>query len=90
MKKRLANQICKLWNENFAGSYEPTRTKAVVEQNGVSSGYSVEIYPEKTNVGNSFHHNEELADVMRAFKVSAYLVAKVQDDGDAIIIGRIF
>ena len=90
MKKSLANQICKLWNENFAGSYEPTRTKAVVEQNGASGEYSVEIYPDENNVGNSFHHNEELADVMRAFKVSAYLITKVQDNGDVIIIGRIF
>ena len=88
MKKSLANQIAKLWNENFAGNYEPTRTIAVVTN--LKKEYSVEIVPDNNNVGISFHHHEELTDVIRAFKVSAYLVAKVQDDGDAIIIGRIF
>lgn len=88
MKKALANQIAKLWNENFAGSYEPTRTVAKV---GGSSNqdYYVEICPDVTNVGNSFHHIEELADVMRAFKVSAYVTTREQD-GDTVIVGRFF
>ena len=89
MKKALANKIAKLWNENFAGNYEPTRTIAKVVNGSRSDENYVEIYPDVTNVGNSFHHNEELVDVMRAFKVSAYLVAKEQD-GNTIIIGRFF
>ena len=89
MKKALANQIVKLWNENFAGSYEPTRTIAKVVDGAVKGEHYVEIFPDKNNIGNSFHHTEEIADVQRTFKVSAYLVAKEQDE-QTIIIGRLF
>lgn len=89
MKKSLANQIAKLWNENFAGSYEPTKTKAEVTQNGVKGDYAVEIVPDGINVGNSFHHNEEVTDISRAFKVSSYLSTR-EKDGIAIVIARIF
>lgn len=87
MKKALANQIAKLWNSNFTGNYEPTRTIAVVTNH--KKDYYVEIVPDKNNVGISFHHHEEMTDVERAFKVSAYVTTKEQD-GDKIIIGRFF
>lgn len=64
MKKSLANQIAKLWNENFAGSTAATRTVAE------SDGENVWIKPTGENDGTCFYHNEEFADVMRCFKVS--------------------
>lgn len=89
MKKALANQIAKLWNENFTGSYEPTKTKAIVNKNGVNGDFSVEIVPDGINVGNSFHHNDEVTDVSRAFKVSSYMTTSTKD-GFPIVIARIF
>lgn len=85
MKKNVANQIAKLWNEQFAGITEETRTKAVVVEGRTKSDCSVEIYPDGANVGRSFHHNEELTDVGRTFKVSGYVTI---DDGK--LIGRLF
>lgn len=87
MKKALANQIAKLWNENFCGSYKPTKTKAVVT--GVKGDFSVEIVPDGINVGNSFHRNEEVTDISRAFKVSSYLTTSTKDEL-TIVIARIF
>lgn len=78
MKKSLANQICKLWNENHVGSYEPTKTHAIVCECAVKGDYSVEVHPVgDENDGHAFHHIEEVTDIERAFKVSAYVM---QDD----------
>ena len=66
MKKNLANQIAKLWNENFAGSTSATKTKAFAE------GENVYIYNVgDDNDGHVFFHTEELADVTRTFNVSS-------------------
>ena len=45
MKKSLANQIAKLWNENHVGSYEPTKTQAIVRKSAINGDYSVEVRP---------------------------------------------
>lgn len=72
MKKILAEQICKLWNDNFTGSYAPTMTKA--EVCGVNDDCSVEVRPcGEENNGHSFHSHNEVSDIERAFKVSSYI-----------------
>ncbi len=72
MKKSLAEQICKLWNDNFTGSYAPTKTKAEVCV--VKNDYSVEVHPfGEENNGHSFHSHNEVSDIERAFKVSSYI-----------------
>lgn len=74
MKKALANQIAKLWNENFAGSTEATLTEAVVKEYGREKDCTVLIIPKGAwNTGETFYHVEHLADVRRAFKVSCYV-----------------
>ena len=74
MKKSLANQICKLWNEQHVGSYEPTKTHAVVCKSAVENDYSVEVHPVgEENNGHSFHGIEALVSIEGTFKVSAYI-----------------
>ena len=74
MKKNLANQICKLWNEQHVGSYEPTKTQAIVCKSAVGGDYSVEVHPVgEENNGHSFHHIDVLFNIVGAFKVSAYI-----------------
>ena len=86
MKKSLANQIAKLWNDNFAGSYAPTKTKAEVMPDGVGD-YSVEAHPYgEENDGHSFHSHNEVSDIERAFKVSAYIT----QDEEHRLYARIF
>lgn len=85
MKKSLADTICNLWNDNFAGSYAPTKTKAEVCV--VKDDYSVEVHPcGEENNGHSFHSHNEVSDIERAFKVSAYIT---QDD-EHKLYARIF
>ena len=67
MKKSLANQIAKVWNEIHAGYTEETKTTAQVSED------CVEIVPIGKNDGMAFHHVEEFADIMRAFGVSGYV-----------------
>lgn len=87
MKKALANQIEKLWNEEFSGCYEPTKTHAVVCESGMSGGYSVEVHPcGEANNGFSFHSIENVTDIERAFNVSAYIT----QDEENKLIARIF
>lgn len=87
MKKNLANQICKLWNDNFTGSYAPTKTKAEVCKNGTKDDYSVEVHPYGyENDGHSFHSHNEVSDIERAFKVSAYIT----QDKEHKLYARIF
>lgn len=85
MKKSLANQIAKLWNENFAGYTEATKTKAVVTESG-RGDYAVEVNPTDANTGHAFYSHAELTDVERAFKVSAY----VTQDENGLLYGRIY
>jgi hypothetical protein len=86
MKKSLANQIAKLWNESLAGGYEPTKTKAEVKHDGVGN-YSVEVRPySEENNGLSFHHIKELAGIERVFVVNAYIM--IGRDGK--LLARIF
>ena len=86
MKKSLANTICKLWNENHVGSYEPTKTHATVECS-VKGDYSVEVRPVgEENDGHSFHHINTLASIEEAFKVSAYIT----QDEEHKLYARIF
>lgn len=84
MKKSLANQIAKLWNENLAGTYEPTKTEAIVCKE--LKEYAVEIRPCGKNNGSSFHHHEEVTYVERAFKVNAY----IGQDHEHKLYARIF
>lgn len=87
MKKSLANQICKLWNENHVGSYEPTKTQAIVCKSVVGIDYSVEVHPVgEKNDGHSFHHIDVLANIVGTFKVSAYIT----QDGNNKLYARIF
>lgn len=79
MKKSLANQIAKLWNDNFAGSTAATRTSAE------SDGENVWIKPTDENDGTVFYHNEEFADVMRCFKVSGIVCLR-----DGQVLARFF
>ena len=80
MKKSLAEQICKLWNDNFTGSYAPTMTKAEVCV--VKDDYSVEVHPfGQENNGHSFHSHNEVSDIQRAFKVSSYIT---QDENNRL------
>jgi len=72
MKKSLANQICKLWNDNFAGSTPETRTQAEVTEN--ATGYAVEVKNVGAeNDGYAFFAHEEITDIERAFRVNAYI-----------------
>ena len=78
MKKSTAKIIIDLWNEKFAGSTDATKTKAVLDEpyadDKRKDAYGVRIVPDgEDNLGDAFYHNEELADVTRAFKVSSYI-----------------
>lgn len=74
MKKSLANQIAKLWNEQFAGNYEPTKTEAIVCKNCIKGEYAVEVHPfGELNDGHAFFSMENITDIERAFKVSALI-----------------
>lgn len=87
MKKSLANQIAKLWNENHAGSYLPTKTHAIVYGSATNGDYSVEVHPiGEENNGNSFHNIEELTNIEGTFKVSAYIT----QDEEHKLYARIF
>lgn len=87
MKKSLANQICKLWNEQHAGTYAPTKTQAIVCESAANGDYSVEVHPVGAeNNGHSFHSFEEIASVENVFKVSAYIT---QDESNKLY-ARIF
>lgn len=78
MKKSLANTICKLWNEQYVGSYEPTMTQATVCKSAVNRDYSVEVHPfGELHDGHAFFSMEHVTDIERAFKVSALIT---QDD----------
>jgi len=72
MKKSLANQICRLWNESLVGGYEPTKTCAETRKDKYGD-YSVLISPCSENGGLAFHRNCELADIERLFAVNAYV-----------------
>lgn len=84
MKKALANKIAKHWNEYFAGSTDATKTIAVVKHENVY------IYPTADNDGRCFYHNEELADVMRTFKVSGLVCMRDNEHGNTIVVARLF
>lgn len=87
MKKSLANTICKLWNEQHAGTYAPTKTKAVVCESAYRDEFSVEVRPVGVeNCGHSFHSIESLVIIEGAFKVSAYIT---QDENNKLY-ARIF
>lgn len=87
MKKSLANQIAKLWNEKHVGSYEPTKTHAIVCECAVRGDYSVEVHPfGEMNDGHSFHGIEALANIEGTFKVSAY----IKQDKYNLLYARIF
>lgn len=87
MKKSLANQIAKLWNEQHAGSYAPTKTHAIVYGSATHGDYCVEIHPiGEENDGRTFHSFEELTNIEGTFKVSAYIT---QDD-EHKLYARIF
>lgn len=87
MKKSLANTICKLWNENHVGNYEPTKTQATVCESVVKGDYSVEVRPVgEENDGHSFHSIEALANIEGALKVSAYIT----QDEEHKLFARIF
>ena len=86
MKKSLANQIAKLWNEQHVGNYEPTRTQAIVCESAVKGDCSVEVHPVGENDGHSFHHIEVLTNIEGTFKVYAYIT---QDD-EHKLYARIF
>lgn len=86
MKKILANQIAKLWNDNFTGNFAPTKTKAEVMTDGVGD-YSVEVHPYgEDNDGHSFHSHDEVSNIERVFKVSAYIT----QDEEHKLYARIF
>ena len=73
MEKSLANQIAKLWNDNFAGSYEPTKTMAEVCV-CTHGGYFVVVHPYgDENDGHAFYSHNEVSDIARAFRVSSYI-----------------
>ena len=84
MKRSLANQIAKLWNDKHVGSYEPTKTVANVVCGG--DDFAVEIHASGYNDGLSFHYVTELASMEQAFKVSAY----VTQDEEHKLYARIF
>jgi hypothetical protein len=74
MKKSLANTICKLWNEQHVGSYEPTKTQATVCKSVVNGDYSVEVHPSgEMNDGYTFHSIEAVVSIETTFKVCAYI-----------------
>ena len=87
MKKSLANQIAKLWNEKHVGNYEPTKTHAIVWKDAVKGNYSVEVHPfGEMNDGHSFHSIKELVSIEGTFKVSAYMT----QDEEHRLYARIF
>ena len=87
MKKSLANQIAKLWNEQHVGNYNPTRTQAIVCESAVKGDYSVEVHPfGEMNDGHSFHSIEALVSIEGTFKVNAYIT----QDKYNLLYARIF
>ena len=79
MKKSLANQICKLWNEQHVGNYKPAKTQAIVCKGEVNEDYSVEVHPiGEENDGHSFHSHNEVSDIERTFKVSSYITQDME------------
>lgn len=81
MKKNVANQIAKLWNDEHAGSTAETRTHAEVKDSCL--GYEVRISKEDTNDGASFHHIDSLAAIEAAFKVRSFVSLR---DGELVAI----
>ena len=78
MKKSLTKIVASLWNANFAGHTDATKTKAIIE------GETVYIYPEgEENDGTTFYHGDELADVKRAFQLSGYITIR---DGKCVAV----
>lgn len=76
-----------MWNENHVGSYEPTKTQAVVCESAVRGEFSVEVYPfGEKNEGHAFHSIESLVSIEGAFKVSAYIT----QDEEHRLYARIF
>lgn len=90
MTKKLATTIAELWNAQFAGSTEETRTRAIVEEPVIKmhnkTSWSVEIVPDgDMNDGNAFYHSEELTDVRRTFKVGGYVHIE-----NGKVVGRLY
>lgn len=79
LKKNVANQIAKLWNAEHAGYTPATKTVAMVE------GDAVNIYPAEDNIGVSFYHTEQLADITRAFRADCIITIK-----QGKVVARIF
>jgi hypothetical protein len=67
MKKSLANQIAKVWNEFHSGHTAEAMTTAIVSED------CVDIVPTATNDGMAFYHVEDFADIMRAFNVTGHI-----------------
>lgn len=72
MTKKKAEQIVKLWNNEFAGSTIQTQTIARVEK--CCSGWSIEIHPAGGNDGRAFYHAREMVDVARVFGLSHHIM----------------
>lgn len=76
MTKSVANQIAKLWNSQFGGFTEETRTEAVVKECKLlkTPSYSVDIIPTGANDGRAFFRVDELSFVAHTFKASSHII----------------
>lgn len=79
MKKNVANQVVKLWNEKHAGSTPSTKTHAEVVK-GLSD-YRVTIRPLSGAFGDVFYHVEEFVLFQKVFGIHGYITI---EDGKCV------
>jgi hypothetical protein len=77
MKKALARQIARLWNEKHSNYTSGTTTFATAkEDTAIHSVYSVIISPTGDNDGTCFYQCAELTGIEKAFNVHSYIACR--------------
>lgn len=66
-----------------------TAVVITVENNG-KYGDSIDIRPAATNLSGTFYHAEEIVDVCRTYRLSEWIGARVDDNGNAYTIVHIY
>ena len=77
MKKALATQIARLWNEHHSNYTNETTTFAVANEDTADhSVYSVIINPTGDNDGSCFSECAALSGIEKAFGVHSYIACR--------------
>ena len=77
MKKDLATQIARLWNEHHSNYTSMTTTFATAKEDTANhSVYSVIINPTGDNDGSCFYQCAELSGIEEAFGVHSYITCR--------------